>query len=107
VTSLPGRNSDDAEHAIVLHELDEAEEVLRTTERRRDRHTLWAALGISPALIVPFVLGWSMDGIGAAGVIAAAVAMTAFETVRAWRAHRELPELRRIASERRAEVETP
>jgi hypothetical protein len=105
MTSIVDPDRRERARTVVMHELDEADEVVRTTERRRDRHALWSALGVSPALLVPFALGWSVDGIGAVSVIAASVAMTGYEAFRAYRAHRKLPELRRIAGERRAELE--
>ncbi len=94
----------DADRAVLHHELKEAEEVVEATERRRDRHLLWSALGVSPALLVPLALGWTLDGIGAVGVITACVAMTGYEAIRAVREQRKLPELRRVAEERRAEL---
>lgn len=94
-----------SDRAVVQHELGEAEALLTTTERRRDRHLVWSALGVSPALLVPIALGWSMDGVGALSLIAAAVAMTGYEAFRAIREQRKLPELRRIVSERRAELD--
>ncbi len=93
------------ERSIVLQELTEAEEAVRRVEARRDRHALWSVLGVSPALVVPIVLGWDWDGVGVLGVLAASAVMMGYEALKAHRANRKLPELRRIAEERRSEWE--
>jgi hypothetical protein len=93
------------ERSIVLQELSEAEAAVDRLEARRNLHTLWSVLGVSPALIVPVVLGWDWDGVGVLSVLAASALMTGYEALKAYRANRQLPELRRIAEERRAELE--
>jgi len=93
------------ERSIALQELTEAEEAVRRVEARRDLHALWSIIGVSPALIIPIALGWDWDGVGVLGLVAAAALMTGYEALKAYRANRQLPELRRIAGERRAEWE--
>lgn len=79
--------SDDSSSTVVEVEMrdlqDRREELLNAARR----HTLWAVLGLSPGAIIPLVVSVGEMGMGV--FVAALVAMTGTETVRAVRARRE------------------
>lgn len=79
--------SDDSSSTVVEVEMrdlqDRREELLNAARR----HTLWAVLGLSPGAIIPLVVSVGEMGMGV--FVAALVAMTGTETVRAVRARLE------------------
>ena len=67
-------------------------EQLDERKRARRRHLTWALLGVSPGALVPLFV--SLSAVGVSALVGAVGLMTGVEAWRAWRARRDVVELK-------------
>ena len=85
--------------ARAVREIERRELLDRIHEREDDRHrhTLWALVGVSPGALVPLVV--SVSQLGASALAGSVFVMTALEAWRAWRAKKDVINLREALAE--------